>query len=211
MHPEFGLLCPSPRRRRALRLTILSIATTLAIGATMGLAVARWPGGEETATPAQPASEPAPAPAPVQTPEPARVHETCKADTGSLSSFFLDSTCGKHVRHGGRSAGRVATVIIGHTDVAPEPTQTVPPTAAATGPSKPGAASAEKSETATAATAEQTTPIKKPKPKAIVPNADAPNAFASTATRSYDSFGSPFHSIFPQSGSSPFGQWPRWR
>jgi len=41
-HPEFGLLCPSPRRRRSLRLAMASVIVGMAIGATMELAVAHW-------------------------------------------------------------------------------------------------------------------------------------------------------------------------
>ena len=41
-HPEFGRLCPSPRRRRGMRLAMVSVVAALAIGATMGLAVAHW-------------------------------------------------------------------------------------------------------------------------------------------------------------------------
>jgi hypothetical protein len=207
-HPEFGLFCPSPRRRRALRLATLSVATMLAIGATMGLAVARWPGGQGAATPAQPASEAATAP--TLAPEARVQHEPCKADTDSLASFFLNSTCGKHVRHGGHAAGRVATVIIGRTDVAPEPV-TPPPAAATAEPAKPSAASAEKAENAAAA--EPTVPAKKPKPKAMAltapnaPNTYAPGAYAPNA------YAPPYggtRSSPPQSGFGPFGQWPRW-
>jgi hypothetical protein len=201
-HPEFGLLCPSPRRRRALRLASLSVATVLAIGTTVALAAARWPAGDGAATPVQPMNEPAPA----QTLDAARTHESCKADTErSLASFFLDSTCGKHVRHGGRAAGRVATVIIGRTDVAPEPTVAAPPPT-------------EKSENATPAAAERATPPKRPKAKSstaialTAPSANAPNS-ASTARagrETYDPYGTIFRSGSPQSGYAPAARsWPQ--
>jgi hypothetical protein len=44
-HPEFGFLCPSPRRRRSVRLAVASVITGMAIGATIepcGGALARW-------------------------------------------------------------------------------------------------------------------------------------------------------------------------
>ena len=58
-HPEFGLLCPSPRRRRGMRLAALCAVTAMAIGATMGLAVARWPAsGDGLAAASEPANHP---------------------------------------------------------------------------------------------------------------------------------------------------------
>ena len=53
-HPEFGLLCPSPRRRRGIRLALVSAVATMAIGATMGLAVAHWPDGEAPVSAGEP-------------------------------------------------------------------------------------------------------------------------------------------------------------
>src|ERR1700732_808467 len=51
-HPEFGFLCPSPRRRRSVRLAVASVITGMAIGATIELAVAHWRGGDVARSPA---------------------------------------------------------------------------------------------------------------------------------------------------------------
>jgi len=177
-HPEFGLLCPSPRRRRSLRLVVLSVVTTMAIGATMGLAVAHWPDGEGLASTVQPMEGPAgklgiPASATqrseiaagVDALPAANAHESCKAGAGDLATFFLNPTCGSsklHARHGGRAGNRVATVVIGRTDAAPA-TQT-PVAAAAIEPSQAiKSASVAGGATEKSATPAMAQPPKKPK------------------------------------------------
>jgi hypothetical protein len=126
-HPEFGLLCPSPRRRRGLRLALASMVAIMAVGATMGLAVAHWPDGEALAAAVQPNDE-QPLVAPIDASPVGRAQESCKAGASQdLAVFFFGSTCSSgrpHARHGARAANRVATVILGRVDaapVAPEP------------------------------------------------------------------------------------------
>jgi hypothetical protein len=130
-HPEFGLLCPSPRGRRVMRLAMLCVATTMAIGATMGLAVARWPDRDGLAVTSEPMNEPAQAPAAGIDATPAR--ESCKSDTPrGLAAYFLNAACGSnklHARHGARTASRVATVSSGRTDAVPESMEVAPPPA----------------------------------------------------------------------------------
>jgi hypothetical protein len=133
-HPEFGFLCPSPRRRRGIRIAVLSIATTVAIGATMGLAVAHWSdgGGQPSAREfAHPANLPAadvdaspvtPVPA---THAPVRLgQQSCNPGAIDLVAFFFNPACESrrfHARHGARATNRVATVILGRKDTAPDP------------------------------------------------------------------------------------------
>jgi hypothetical protein len=121
-HPEFGLLCPSPRRRRGLRFALLSMVATMAVGATMGLAVAHWPDGEALAAAVQPNDE-QPLVAPVDASPVGRAQESCKAGANQdLAAYFFGSTCSSskpHARHGARAANRVATVILGRVDPAP--------------------------------------------------------------------------------------------
>jgi hypothetical protein len=193
-HPEFGLLCPSPRRRRGLRLVVLSVMSTLAIGATMGLAVAHWPDGEVPASAAQPTDGQPPAGAPdipasatprsmsaagVDSSPAMRLQESCKAGvTADLAAFFLKSTCGAgklHAKHGARAANRVATVILGRTDAAPAPIAAPAPVAAATiEPSRVKVGNAAKSANLTTAAVEGTAAAKKPKVKASAPIALTP-------------------------------------
>src|SRR5580693_9058745 len=118
-HPEFGFLCPSARKRRGLRLAMALLATTLAIGATMGFALEHRTeevGPAATAAAAEPPPEATPAA------DPTRVRETCNGDlVQGLATFFLNinSPCASskpHARHGARIANRVATVIIGRTE-----------------------------------------------------------------------------------------------
>src|SRR5258708_26382696 len=122
-HPEFGLLCPSPRRRRSLRLVVLSVVSTMAIGATMGLAVAHWHDGEGLASTVQPmeglagaleipagAAQRSATAADVDALPAADAHESCKAGVSDLAAFFLNPTCGSsrlHARHGARAGNRV--------------------------------------------------------------------------------------------------------
>jgi hypothetical protein len=122
-HPEFGLLCPSPRRRRGLRFALLSMVATMAVGATMGLAVAHWPDAEALASAGQPNDE-QPLAAPIDASPVGHAQESCKAGaTQDLVTFFFSSTCASskpHARHHGARAGnRVATVILGRVDAAP--------------------------------------------------------------------------------------------
>jgi hypothetical protein len=219
-HPEFGLLCPSPRRRRCIRLVMLSVATTLAIGATMGLAIAHRTDGEGPASMVQPMDERPPAG--VSTTADG-VRESCKADVATdLASFFLGSACAPnkpHARHGARATNRVATVILGRVDA---PAATAAPSAAvaapASDPSQPGAGKAEKSANVTAAV-ERTAQPKKPKAKASGPialtpaggmlGASTPNAYASApkfGREAYDPYHDTFRSNPRQSGfDAPFG------
>jgi hypothetical protein len=141
-HPEFGFLCPSPRRRRAIRVAVLSIATTVAISATMGLAVAHWTDGGGQASqidrpppagvlahPANSSKRSLPAAgadaSPV-TPVPVTLRqESCNAGATDPAAFFFNQACGSrrfHARHGARANNRVATVILGRVDAAPEAT-----------------------------------------------------------------------------------------
>jgi hypothetical protein len=216
-HPEFGLLCPSPRRRRGVRLAALCIATTVAIGATMGLAVARWPANGDGATPTvepiggQPLAQ-----------VPATGVETasgpCQPDKvdsfKDLLGLFLDPVCGPnkpHARHGARAANRVATVIIGRKD-APAPSALV----GATEASEVKVENADKS--ANVAAAERTKAPKKPKLKASGPMALTapgremsrqngmlnPYATPSFGREAYDPYRNPYRASALQPG--PFGR-----
>src|SRR5258708_7813445 len=121
-HPEFGFFCPSPRRRRGVRLVVLAMMTSMAIGATMGLAVAHRTDGQGAVAIAKPNDAQPLAGVPTPRNDTPGLHD-CKADSLlDLVALFLRSACDSnnlHARHGGRAANRGATVIIGRTDVAP--------------------------------------------------------------------------------------------
>jgi hypothetical protein len=169
-HPEFGLLCPSPRRRRGMRLAALCALTAMAIGATMGLAVARWPAsGEGLAAGSEPMNSSPLARVSGSGAGTSTAHKACKPEKvdsfPDLLALFLAPDCGpsNRVRHGAREANRVANVIIGRTDAAPAPTAE----AAAERVEVP-AADAEKAANAASVTVEPNKP-KKPKLKARDP------------------------------------------
>jgi len=211
-HHEFGFLCPSPRRRRGLRLAVFCIVSTMAIGATMGLAGARWPAnGDGQASTAEPANEP----------PPTRVSAAgldvtpgrgCKADDAfkDMMALFLDPVCGSskpHARHGARAANRVATVIIGRTEAVPAP--------AAVEPSEVKVGSAN----VTAAAVEPTMPPKKPRAKASAPIALTPpgelsrqnamlNPYPTTrfGRETYDPYRNPYRATARQPGFDAFGR-----
>jgi hypothetical protein len=142
-HPEFGLLCPSPRRRRGLRLAMVCVMAGMTIGATMGLAIAHWRDGDAASPPARSFDEErltlpgnaafppidipvVPIPASASTAgadeaAAARPQGVC-TDPGvkDMAAAFLNPSCGSsksHVRHVARATYRVATVVIGRTDV----------------------------------------------------------------------------------------------
>src|SRR5947209_11850446 len=128
-HPEFGLLCPSPRRRRGMRLAALCALTAMAIGATMGLAVARWPAsGEGLSAASEPMNSSPLARVSAIGAGTSTAHKACKPEKvdsfPDLLALFLAPDCGpsNRVRHGVREANRVANVIIGRTDAVPTPT-----------------------------------------------------------------------------------------
>jgi hypothetical protein len=225
-HPEFGFLCPSARKRRGLRLAAALVATTLAIGATMGFAVEHRT--DEVGPVATAAAEQA---LPQATPaaDPIRARETCKGDLNQgLATFFLNinSPCGSsrpHAKHGARVVNRVATVIIGRTEAPPE--ASVP---AADEPSQVDSGKAEEPASATPATPERTVSPKKPKSKttamalaaspavsaAVSAYAAVPrSAVRSDQPQSYQPYGDPFRSVAPQGGFAPassrsWRQWP---
>ena len=133
-HPEFGLLCPSPRRRRGMRHAMVSIVTTMAIGASMGLAVAYWSDSQGVAATAQPMDEqPFDIPASARSVSGAgvdaspvkRVQESCKAGASKdPAALFLNRSCRArklHARHDARATNRVAAVILGRMEAALAP------------------------------------------------------------------------------------------
>jgi hypothetical protein len=223
-HPEFGLLCPSPRRRRGIRITVLCIATTVAIGATMGLAVARWPASGDGALPtAEPINARQLARVSAAGVDAAPGRGSCqpdKADTiRDLLGLFLEPVCGSnkpHVRHGARAANRVATVVIGRTDALP-PSASEP--VAATEPSEVKVGNAEKSANETTAAVESTKSPKKRRLKASGPIALTParelsrqnasvNPYAnpSFGREAYEPYRNPYRAAAPQPGYGAFGR-----
>jgi hypothetical protein len=142
-HPEFGLLYPSPRRRRRMRLTMSSMMAGIGTGATIELAVAHWCDSvavakslaAETADEellAEDAAIPEFSGIPIASVRLSasaaatdawtvlRPQGSCKdAAAKDLAASFLDSTCrpGKmHTRHAGRSPNRIATIMVGRTE-----------------------------------------------------------------------------------------------
>jgi hypothetical protein len=209
------------RKRRALRLAAALLATTLAIGATMGFALEHRTDGVGPAATA-PAAEPPPEATPAA--DPTRVRATCNGDlTQGLAMFFLNinSPCASskpHARHGARMANRVATVIIGRTEALPPA-----PTPTAVEQVDGGKAQAP------AAAPERTASPKKPKTKTTamaLAASPAVSAYASVPRsglqyyqpqynqpHSYQPYGDPFRSIPPQGGlaaasSRSWRQWP---
>jgi hypothetical protein len=201
-HPEFGRLCPSARQRRGMRLAVVSIVATLAIGASMGVAaLPKEPIAgvrDLSASSVQRSVSATDVVSPVT-----RAQESC--ETGviqALAAIFLDSTCGPakvHARHGGHVPNRVATVIIGRTDASAAPL-TSPATAAAVAiePSQAAASGVEKS------TASMTPPLEQraSRPKKAKTNSGAPNPYASIPRSGRDSYEAYDRSryVAPQSG-----------
>jgi hypothetical protein len=220
-HPEFGFLCPSARRRRGLRLATVIVATTLAIGTTVGFAVAHRTDGVGLPSTTQPTDEPPVAGIAAPAADATRQHETCQGDVAQdLAAFFLNSACGSnkpHAKHGARVVNRVATVIIGRADAPPAPT-------AAIESPQVGGGNTEKPASVATAAIERTAPPKKPKAKASPAAALAANGSAVDAAvsayasvprsrlQSYQPYGDPFRSVAPQSGfaTSPGRSWQQW-
>jgi hypothetical protein len=122
-HPEFGLLCPSPRRRRAMRLATVAVLAVLAVGATMGLAVAHRTDAEGLAATSLTVEEQLPArPFDVSANSPRfmRTQASCQAGTREdLEALFFSPSCGarkSHAKHGARATSRVGTAVAGRGD-----------------------------------------------------------------------------------------------
>lgn len=175
-HPEFGLLCPSRRARRGLRIACVVVALGATVSATMGLAVAHWRDAGAAASVSVVAEE-APLAADLPGPladvaptGPSRGHDCKAAAENDLDASFLNPTCGvtrPHTRHGAHVASRVSTFILGRTDVAREDAPQAPAVVAASDPSKKIAASTPPSSERSAP------PVKKPKAKPRAPTAIA--------------------------------------
>jgi hypothetical protein len=145
-HPEFGLLCPSPRWRRRLRLAVTVLLAGIGIAATIELAVAHWRDSDAAAqtrsagpVDEEPLMEPAaipqlygipvaslPSAASAAAPEARTLPQqgSCKDAAQDLAATFLHSACrpGKaHARRAERAPNRVATVIVGRMESAPGP------------------------------------------------------------------------------------------
>ena len=122
-HPEFGLLCPSARRRRALRLVMACMAVTVAIGTTMGLAGVHRPHRDALAAMPIATEEPsfakASAPADDLAPPALRGEDFCRsvAARDPVASFLNPTCSASKPRHGRRGAGRTPTFILSRMDV----------------------------------------------------------------------------------------------
>lgn len=194
-HPEFGFLCPSPRRRRGMRLALTFVMAGMAIGATMELALAHWRDKGVVPSPAVRSVDeealdlrsalPAALDRPIGSARPSasaaeadglmttRPQGFCKEmGARDLAAAFLNPSCrlgNLHARHGARTTYRVATVIVGRIDSLPTP--------AAAGPTPVAVKSIESSQTATGtpgkaaptAQVERSAPSKKPKAAASAP------------------------------------------
>jgi hypothetical protein len=213
---------------------MLSLATTMAIGATMGLAIANRTDGEGPASMAWPTDERLVAGVSTAGGAATQAREFCKADEATgLVSFFLGPDCAPnkhHARHGARATNRVATVIIGRTDAAPTATAALsaPVATPAIVPSQPSAGKAEKSANVTTAALERMALHKKPKAKASAPIAltpaarelsrqnvmrdAAPNAYASApkfGREAYDPYRDTLRATARQSGVDARFGWVR--
>jgi hypothetical protein len=183
-HPEFGLLCPSPARRRRLRFATRCALAGLAIAGMVELAAAHWfapapsagvgsmgevslaqsqsaPTAAGIASNAAPMSIAAPA-----TDEFSRDRPTsCQSDLKDPASAFLNPACSRQarVRHPGRHH-EVATWIIGRTDAPPasSPTEAAPVPAAeppqSASPAPPKASNNQTAGRAAAPPAKKTSP-----------------------------------------------------
>jgi hypothetical protein len=121
-HPEFGMICPSVRRRRALRL-VTAMAATLAIGTTIGLAGVHRPDRDAVAAAAIATDEPnfakASTPAGDFAPAAQSGQDFCRsvAARDPVASFLNPGCSAPKPRHGKRGAGRSATFVLSRTDV----------------------------------------------------------------------------------------------
>jgi hypothetical protein len=197
-HPEFGLLCPSPARRRSVRLATIALLAGIAIGATAGLAVAHWHDSGNAPSPTAGAIDelrsaegsvaqavldvpfasapPLVAAAKADELTVSRLQGDCKGAGGKgLAAAFLNPACdsgGPHARHAARTTYRVATVIGGRTEPAPADPNTV--TVAAIEPSQAAVGAAGKAAIPTTQPVERAAPSKKPKAAPSAPLALSP-------------------------------------
>jgi len=185
-HPEFGLLCPSPRRRRGMRLAAVSIVAGMAVGVTMGLAVAHWRDHEVAPSPEAGSIEQEPlteGPAihvvldlPVASSQPSksdvdeltvRRPQGCKlTGANGLATVFLNPACDaakSHAKHTSRTVPRVATVIVGRTESPSTQPEPMPIKLAAIDLSHAAADTAGKAVIPASQPVERSAPPKKPK------------------------------------------------
>ena len=95
-HPEFGFLCPSPRRRRSIRRAVVCIMAGMAIGATVQLAVAHWRDSDVglTAPAIGPIDDQFPSETPAPSfPEVAAIPSTPAADDARSGGMHVPGSC----------------------------------------------------------------------------------------------------------------------
>ena len=193
-HPEFGLLCPSPRRRRSLRLAMACVMTGVAIGATMELAIAHWRDGDAASPvassidrefPAEDAAVPTisgvsviSVPHTASTsdtgaPTATRMQGVCKeAGVKDPAAEFLNPTCGSgksRARHATRTTYRVATMVVSRVEPVPAAAEPAPVTQATVEPPHAAVSAALKVAAST------TPPVERPAPSPRKPKI-APSA-----------------------------------
>jgi hypothetical protein len=103
-----------------MRVATVAVVAALAIGATMGLAVAHRTDGAGLAAATQTVEEQLPAgpfDISANSPQVGRAQASCQTGTSDdMAALFLNPSCGArkpHSRHGARETNRVATVILG--------------------------------------------------------------------------------------------------
>jgi hypothetical protein len=223
-HPEFGLLCPSPRRRRSIRLALASVIAGMAIGATIELAVAHWRDGDVMQSPAanaigeEPLAEGTAIQAVLDIPTASARPSTSAADADNLTAprspafckeasakgltaEFLNPACGPvkpHARHSERTISRVATVIVGRAESSPAPAAAEPsPVTMAAVESSHTVVGAGKTVIPTAQPVERQVPPKRPKAAPSAPIVSAPP----TREPTQQDLGSFAFAAAPRSGS----------
>jgi hypothetical protein len=193
-HPEFGLLCPSPRRRRSMRLAMACVIAGVAIRATMELAIAHWR-DSDAASPVvssidrEPPVEDAAVPTISDVPVISVPHAASTNDAGAatatrtqgvckevgvkdLAAEFLNPTCGSgkpRARHATRTTNRVATMIVSRIEPVPAAAEPAPVTQATVEPPRAAVSAALKVAASTTQPVERAMPSPR-KPK-IAPNA----------------------------------------
>lgn len=122
-HPEFGYMCPSPKMRRGIFVSIALLALGVAVGAmTVARGFAQGGMGSQEVRLARPAIEESTTPVgalPVTLATPtiskgASSAKRTQIDCKDLFGFLLGPTCSQRKTQTARTINRVVTIVVGH-------------------------------------------------------------------------------------------------
>jgi hypothetical protein len=173
-HPEFGLLCPSNRQRRFVRLATIFVMSIIVIGASRGLAAAHRADPDEMFVAMLPHDDDLPVEMAALEPTgsdeiPAPPRDPCKGlGPDDLAGYLLNPGCKIQGRHGQHKSSRLTVITAGRIELQLASLAPAPPSALTIAMQQVAAKVAETEKRASGAT-QKTASLKKHKQRENAP------------------------------------------